>query len=207
MREALTIPAPPSPFDDPAAVFEDPIPIQVDQAARSRAAQWSTTLRRVALAANEPVTNLAAGLPLMQALTGPGPDALTPMTWHRPAHASRRYLLTPEVEAVLDGCGLRGVTYEPDLWTWLYDTRTPNGYCDWCDKPIDARHENTPDAERAAWHHGVAGAVAGGRTRLTCDLSRSAGQLAKRAPTRRCLNPPGQRLAKFSDIENPARVS
>ncbi|MEU3455271.1 hypothetical protein ABZ671_16995 [Micromonospora sp. NPDC006766] len=145
LRAALDqLPEPPSLFGpDPSALFEDPMPTTVDRAIRACAAAWSTTGRRLALLADLPRINLTAGPPPAETLTGPDPDALAAMSSPRPDRTNRRYLLAPEVEAVLDGQGLRGVVFEPDLWTWLYQERSPNGYCDSCDEPIDARREDT----------------------------------------------------------------
>ncbi|MFG3423239.1 hypothetical protein [Micromonospora sp. NPDC048063] len=138
------LPKPPSLFGpDPSALFEDPLPGPVDRAIRASAADWSTIARRIALLADLPVIDLSAGPPPAETLTGPHPDALTAASSPRPDPTGRRYLLTPEIEAVLDGHDLRGVVFDPDLWTWLYQERTPTGYCDSCDEPIDARREDT----------------------------------------------------------------
>lgn len=53
----------------------------------------------------------------------------------------RLWVMTPEIEALLDGEGQRGVKY--DLRTWLFIERTPTGDCNWCDEPVDARTEPT----------------------------------------------------------------
>lgn len=143
LRDAVVaLPDPPSVFDDPSLFFEAAVPVEVERGLRADAAAWSTTLRRLGLFAAGMV-DLTAGPPDARLLEGPEPAALEPTAPTRPAAGERRFVLTSDVEALLDGWGVRGVVYDPDLWTWLYEVRPAAGDCDWCGDRVDARVEDT----------------------------------------------------------------
>ncbi|MEV0733991.1 hypothetical protein [Polymorphospora sp. NPDC050346] len=123
-------------------VFDAGLPVEVDAQTRARAGDWSTSLRRLGLLADRPAVDLTTGPPPAGEVTGPDPAALVPDRPRRPDPTGRRYQLSPDLEALLDGRGLRG-EFNPDLWTWLYEVRRPVDTCGWCGERIDARTEDT----------------------------------------------------------------
>lgn len=135
---AATLPEPPSLFDDPSLLFEPPMDPQVERTIRAKAPVWSTAFRRLGLFADAPTVDFTGDFPTPTDLMGPDPSELAPSASGRPQRSGRRWVLTAEVEALLDGQGLRGLEY-PDLWTWLYEQRSPTSDCDWCGEPVDAR--------------------------------------------------------------------